>query len=127
MSSSRFKSSKRWTGDSGTGDGAGAGARANQPRFFFVGFGFGFAAPSSSGPSKSGLYPGECRTSTCAQINQSSLGDDAAVLAESIGEIPPPRRRAGIASMAWRTRRDNLIYAPTATMSSASKCVQSPF
>ena len=122
MSSSKFKSSKRRTGDSGTGDGAGAGARANQPRFFFVGFGF-----SSSFPSKSGLYPGECRTSTCAQINQSSLGDDAAVLAESIGEIPPPRRRAGIASMAWRTRRDNLIYAPTATMSSASKCVQSPF
>ena len=126
MSSSKFKSSRRRTGDSGTGDGAGAGARANQPRFFF-GFGFGFAAPSSSGPSKSGLYPGECRTSTCAQINQSSLGDDAAVLAESIGEIPPPRRRAGIASMAWRTRRDNLIYAPTATISSASKCVQSPF
>ena len=122
MSSSKFKSSKRRTGDSGTGDGAGAGARANQPRFFFVGFGF-----SSSFPSKSGLYPGECRTSTCAQINQSSLGDDAAVLAESIGEIPPPRRRAGIASMAWRTRRDNLIYAPTATISSASKCVQSPF
>ena len=123
MSSSKFKSSKRRTGDSGTGDGAGAGARANQPRFFFfVGFGF-----SSSGPSKSGLYPGECRTSTCAQINQSSLGDDAAVLAESIGEIPPPRRRAGIASMAWRTRRDNLIYAPTSTMSSGSKCVQSPF
>ena len=123
MSSSRFKSSKRRTGDSGRGDGAGAGARANQPRFFFfVAFGF-----SSSGPSKSGLYPGECRTSTCAQINQSSLGDDAAVLAESIGEIPPPRRRAGIASMAWRTRRDNLIYAPTATISSASKCVQSPF
>ena len=123
MSSSKFKSSRRRTGDSGTGDGAGAGARANQPRFFFfVAFGF-----SSSFPSKSGLYPGECRTSTCAQINQSSLGDDAAVLAESIGEIPPPRRRAGIASMAWRTRRDNLIYAPTATISSASKCVQSPF
>ena len=91
MSSSRFKSSKRRPGDSGTGDGAGAGARANQPRFFFfVAFG------SSSFPSKSGLYPGECRTSTCAQINQSSLGDDAAVLAESIEERT--RRRADVAS-----------------------------
>ena len=45
----------------------------------------------------------------CVEINQcvgSFLGDDAAVLARSSGEEPaPPRHRAGIASMAWRTTR----------------------
>ena len=53
----------------------------------------------------------------CVEINQcvgctrqfftkSFLGDDAAVLARSSGEeFTPPRRRAGVASMAWRTTR----------------------
>ena len=48
----------------------------------------------------------------CVEINQCVgctkvfLGDDAAVLARSSGEeITPPRRRAGVASMAWRTTR----------------------
>ena len=53
----------------------------------------------------------------CVEINQcvgctrqfftkSFLGDDAAVLAQSSGEEPaPPRYRAGVASMAWRTTR----------------------
>ena len=58
------------------------------------------------------------RNSTCVEINQcvectgaqfftkSFLGDDAAVLARSSGEeFTPPRRRAGVASMAWRTTR----------------------
>ena len=45
----------------------------------------------------------------CVEINQcvgcSFLGDDAAVLAPSSGEEPAsPRHRAGVASMAWRTR-----------------------
>ena len=41
---------------------------------------------------------------------KSFLGDDAAVLAWSIGEEPAsPRRRAGVASMAFRTRRKILI------------------
>ena len=45
---------------------------------------------------------------------KSFLGDDAAVLAPSSGEeLAPPRYRAGVASMAWRTtrrtRRKNLI------------------
>ena len=54
---------------------------------------------------------------TCVEINQcvgctrqfftkSFLGDDAAVLARSSGEEPAsPRRRAGVASMAWRVTR----------------------
>ena len=53
----------------------------------------------------------------CAEINQcvgctrqfftkSFLGDDAAVLARSSSEErEPPRHRAGVASMAWRTTR----------------------
>ena len=53
----------------------------------------------------------------CVEINQcvgctrkvftkSFLGDHAAVLARSSGEErPPPRHRAGVASMAWRTTR----------------------
>ena len=53
----------------------------------------------------------------CVEINQcvgctrqfftkSFLGDDAAVLARSSGEeTESPRRRAGVASMAWRTTR----------------------
>ena len=53
----------------------------------------------------------------CVEINQcvgctrqsfttSFLGDDAAVLAPSSGEGPAsPRHRAGVASMAWSTRR----------------------
>ena len=54
---------------------------------------------------------------TCVEINQcdgctrqfftkSFLGDDAAVPAPSGGDEPaPPRHRAGVASMAWRTTR----------------------
>ena len=54
---------------------------------------------------------------TCVEINQcvgctrkfftkSFLSDDAADLARSSGEEPaPPRHRAGVASMAWRTMR----------------------
>ena len=53
----------------------------------------------------------------CVEINQCVgctrqfftklfLGDDAAILARSSGEEPaPPRHRAGVASMAWRTTR----------------------
>ena len=48
----------------------------------------------------------------CVEINQ-CVSDDGAVLARSSGEEPaPPRRRAGVASMAWRstrTRRKTLI------------------
>ena len=40
--------------------------------------------------------------------NQFSLGDDAAALAPSSGEEPaPPRYRAGVASMAWRSTQDS--------------------
>ena len=47
---------------------------------------------------------------TCVEINQcvgcSFLGDEAAVLARSSGEeSTPQRRRAGVASMAWRSTR----------------------
>ena len=54
---------------------------------------------------------------TCVEINQcvgctrqffikSFLGDDAGVPAPSSGDEPaPPRHRAGVASMAWRTTR----------------------
>ena len=54
---------------------------------------------------------------SCVEINQcagctrqfftkSFLGDGAAVLARSSGEEPTsPRRRAGVASMAWSTTR----------------------
>ena len=57
-----------------------------------------------------------CRFGTCVEINQcvgctrqfftkSFLGDDVAVLAPSSGEEPAsPRHRAGVASMAWRSR-----------------------
>jgi hypothetical protein len=39
-------------------------------------------------------------------FTKSFLGDDAAVLARSSGEeSTPPRRRAGVASMAWSTMR----------------------
>ena len=39
-------------------------------------------------------------------FTKSFLGDDAAVLARSSGEeFTPPRRRAGVASMAWRSTR----------------------
>ena len=60
----------------------------------------------------------------CVEINQcvgctrqffakSYLGDDAAVLARSSGEeFTPPRRRAGVASMAWRTTRRSSLNAP---------------
>ena len=46
-------------------------------------------------------------------FTKSFLGDDAAVLAWSIGEEPAsPRRRAGVASMAWRTTRRCSANAP---------------
>ena len=60
----------------------------------------------------------------CVEINQrvgcaddssvkSFLGDDAAVLARSSSEEPaPPRHRAGVASMAWRTTRRRSTNAP---------------
>ena len=39
-------------------------------------------------------------------FTKSFLGDEAAVLARSSGEEPaPPRHRAGVASMAWRSTR----------------------
>ena len=61
---------------------------------------------------------------TCVEINQcvgctrqfftkSFLGDGAAVLARSSGEErAPPRYRAGVASMAWRTTRRLRTNAP---------------
>ena len=61
---------------------------------------------------------------TCVEINQcvgctrqfftkSFLGDDAADLARSSGEEPAsPRRRAGVASMAWRSTRRFRTNAP---------------
>ena len=63
------------------------------------------------------LRPRRRRVDGCVEIKQcvgctrsffpkSFLGDDAAVLAPSSGEEPAsPRRRAGVASMAWRTTR----------------------
>ena len=60
----------------------------------------------------------------CVEINQcvgctrkffikSFLGDDAAVPAPSNGDEPaPPRHRAGVASMAWRTTRRFSTNAP---------------
>ena len=65
----------------------------------------------------SGALWGLKTVTTCVEINQcagctrqfftkSFLGDDAAVLARSSVEEPaPPRYRAGVASMAWRTTR----------------------
>ena len=54
----------------------------------------------------------------CVEINQSFPGDDAAVLARSSGEEPEsPRHRAGVASMAWRTRRNILISTQVGTSS----------
>ena len=64
------------------------------------------------------------RFRTCVEINQcvgctrqffikSFLGDDAAVPAPSSGgESAPPRYRAGVASMAWRTTRRFSTNAP---------------
>ena len=61
---------------------------------------------------------------TCVEINQcvgrtrqfftkSFLGDDAAILARSSGGAPAsPRRRAGVAPMAWRTTRRFSTNAP---------------
>ena len=54
-----------------------------------------------------GAYPAcveikQCVGGTRQFFTKSFLGDDAAVLAPSSGEEPaPPRRRAGVASMAW--------------------------
>jgi len=55
----------------------------------------------------------------CVEINQcvgctkSFLGDDASVLAPSSGEEPtPPRHRAGVASLAWRSTRRFRTNAP---------------
>ena len=46
-------------------------------------------------------------------FTKSFLGDDAAVLARSSGEeFTSPRRRAGVASMAWRTTRRFSTNAP---------------
>ena len=52
-------------------------------------------------------------TNQCVGCTKSFLGDDAAVLARSSGEEPAsPRRRAGVASMAWRTTRRCSTNAP---------------
>jgi len=46
-------------------------------------------------------------------FTKSFLGDDAAVLAPSSGEErAPPRHRASVASMAWRTTRRFSTNAP---------------
>ena len=62
-------------------------------------------------------FAGACSAPSCVEINQcvgctrkfftkSFPGDDTAVLAPSDGEESTlPRRRAGVASMAWRTTR----------------------
>ena len=48
----------------------------------------------------------QCVGCTRQFFTKSFLGDDAAVFALSSGEeLPSPRHRAGVASMAWRTTR----------------------
>ena len=68
---------------------------------------------------------------TCAQINQ-SLGERAAVLAESVGERPH-RHAVVLTSRRWRggrdsavaeTRRDNLIYAMISTSRASTPALQ---
>jgi hypothetical protein len=71
---------------------------------------------------KRGCPPNDARVVTCVEINQcvgcrfftkSFLGDGVAVLALSRAEEPaPPRYRAGVASMAWRTTRRFSTTAP---------------
>ena len=59
-----------------------------------------------------------CRNNQCVGctrqfFTKSFLGDDSAVLARSSGEErAPPRYRAGVASMAWRTTRRFSTNAP---------------
>ena len=49
----------------------------------------------------------------CVEITKSFLGDDVAALVPSSGEKPtPPRHRAGVASMAWRSTRRFRTNAP---------------
>ena len=51
--------------------------------------------------------------STCVEINQCVGCIDSADLARSSGEEPAsPRHRAGVASMAWRTKRRFSTNAP---------------
>jgi len=71
-----------------------------------------------------GVYPDTYYADTCVEINhcvgctrqfftKSFLGDGAAVLARSSGEErAPPRYRAGVASMAWRSTRRFSTNAP---------------
>ena len=55
----------------------------------------------------------QCVGCTRLFFTKSFLGDDAAVLAPSSDEEPaPPRYRAGVASMAWRTTRIFSTKAP---------------
>jgi hypothetical protein len=55
----------------------------------------------------------QCVGCTRQFFTKSFLGDDAAVLARSSGEErAPPRYRAGVASMAWRTTRRFSTNAP---------------
>ena len=78
----------------------------------------------SRGPMTHEVKGPPVMVASCVEINQcvgctrqfftkSFLGDDAAVLARSSGEErAPPRCRAGVASMAWRTTRRFSTDAP---------------
>ena len=74
---------------------------------------------SYAGMASSMAVMGACLASPSFAVWRSTgasgalLGDDAAVLARSSGEeFTPPRRRAGVASMAWRTTRRFSTNAP---------------
>ena len=55
----------------------------------------------------------QCDGCTRKFFTKSFLGDDAAVPAPSGGDEPaPPRHRAGVASMVWRTTRRFSTNAP---------------
>ena len=56
----------------------------------------------------------QCVGCTRQFFTKSFLGDDVAALAPSSGEEPAsPRHRAGVASMAWRTRTRRKILIST--------------
>ena len=60
-----------------------------------------------------------CGNQPVRRVHKSFLGDDAAILARSSGEEPAsPRHRAGVASMAWRTRLDAKKFARRCSRSS---------
>ena len=71
--------------------------------------------PASGGPCLAAATTRTARASTCVEINQcvrsrdrvfikSFLADDAGVLAETAAMDYNATRRAGVASMAWRSR-----------------------